>query len=79
MHNFQSLLRSREAPERTLTYTSITADGNRGDEEWDPKVGEDAVRKCASTNTFNAIVETNGTSERVNEGIITNPSGEAGM
>jgi hypothetical protein len=47
--------------------------GNHGDEGWDSKVGEDTVRKCDISNTFNAIVETNGTSKRTPKGIIVNP------
>jgi hypothetical protein len=47
--------------------------GNHSDEGWDSKVGEDAGTKCASSNAFNAIVETNGTSKRTREGIIVNP------
>jgi hypothetical protein len=47
---------------------------NRGDEGRDSKVGEDAASKCAFSNAFNAIVETNRSSERVIEYMITNPS-----
>jgi hypothetical protein len=37
--------------------------GDGGDEGRDSKVGEDAIRKCAFSNAFNAIMETNRTSE----------------
>jgi hypothetical protein len=47
--------------------------GYNGDEGRDSKDSEDAQSKCPSSNTFNAIVETNSTLKRVTEGIITNP------
>jgi hypothetical protein len=46
---------------------------NHSDEGWYSKVGEDAAIKCAISNTFNAIVETNGASKRAGEGLIQNP------
>jgi hypothetical protein len=46
---------------------------NHGDEGWDSKIGEDTVSKCAFSNTFYAIVKTNGTLKRGNKGFITNP------
>jgi hypothetical protein len=47
--------------------------GNHSDEGWESKIGEDAVSKCACSDAFNAIVKTNGSSERTIEGKITNP------
>ena len=49
---------------------------NHGDEGWDSKIGEDTVSECAFSNTFYAIVKTNGTLKRGNKGFITNPPGE---
>jgi hypothetical protein len=49
------------------------ARGNHSDEGRDSEVGEDAAIECSSSNTFNAIVETNRTSKRACEGSITNP------
>jgi hypothetical protein len=46
---------------------------DHGDEGWDSKIGEYAERECVHSNAFNAIVETNRSSERVIEGIATNP------
>jgi hypothetical protein len=46
---------------------------DHGDEGRDSKVGEYAAIECVSTNTFNAIVETNGTLKRRIEGKIVNP------
>jgi hypothetical protein len=41
-------------------------------------MGEDALKECASSNAFNAIMKTNSSSERTCEGIITNPPERAG-
>jgi hypothetical protein len=43
------------------------------DEGWDSKIGEDAGTKCAFSNAFNAIVETNRTPKRVMEGTMVDP------
>jgi hypothetical protein len=46
---------------------------DHGDEERDSKVGEDAASECPFSNAFDVIVDTNGTSKRITECIITNP------
>jgi hypothetical protein len=47
--------------------------GDHGDEGWNSKVGEDAVSECPLSNAFNAVMETNGSSERTCEGKTLNP------
>jgi hypothetical protein len=46
---------------------------DHSDEGWDSKVCKYTGNECEFSNAFNAIVETNGTSERVMEGPIVNP------
>ena len=73
MHNFQYPSHVRKARRKTWMCSKITyLRRESSDEGWDSKIGEDAPRECALSNDFNAIVETNMSSKRAIEGIITN-------